>query len=230
MKAVLNRKGRPFSWSFSALEKYEICPSQYAALKFYCTVQETDNEANIWGQRVHKALEERVRDGKALEEGMKGFEKWARVVEQTPGEKRFEHQIAVDRSMKPVEWFSRQAWLRVVIDVLNVDGVRATLLDWKTGKVKHDPTQLALSSVVVSKLHPGVGEFNCRFVWLKHDHATGAVYQKRDLELVWEGISTRVERMEAAWASEEFPCNPSGLCRGWCPCTECIHWRPRRER
>lgn len=227
---VLNKKGRPFSWSFSALDKYETCPAQYAALKFYCTTQETDNEANIWGTRVHKALEERVRDGKSLGEGMEAFEKWARVVEQAPGKRSYEQQIAVDRDLKPVEWFSRQAWLRVVVDVLNLHETKATLLDWKTGKVKHDPTQLALSSVVVSQIHPHVEEFNCRFVWLKHDQATGAVYRREDLGLVWEGISARVERMEAAWATEEFPCNPSGLCHGWCPVTECIHWRPRRER
>ena len=229
MPAVLNKKGRPFSWSFSALDKYETCPAQYAALKFYCTTQETDNEANIWGSRVHKALEERVRDRKPLGEGMEGFEKWAAVVEATPGKKSFELQMALDRGLKPVEWFSRAAWLRVVVDVLNLHEARATLLDWKTGKVKQDRTQLALSSVVVSELHPEIEEFNCRFVWLKHDKATGEVYQKQDLKPIWEGIAARVERMEKSWATEEFPCNPSGLCRGWCPVGTCVHWKEKRR-
>jgi len=35
--------------------------------------------------------------------------------------------------------------------------------------------------------------------------------------------------MERAWNDQSFPCFPSGLCNGWCPVDECIHYRQRKE-
>jgi hypothetical protein len=51
----LNAKGKPFSWSFSAVNDFDTCPYQYAAKRYHCTVQFEDTPATIWGTRVHDA-------------------------------------------------------------------------------------------------------------------------------------------------------------------------------
>lgn len=52
---------------------------------------------------------------------------------------RVEQQIAVDKNWGPCEWFSKNAWLRTKIDVLDMQGkLKWKVIDWKTGKFKPD--------------------------------------------------------------------------------------------
>lgn len=44
-------------------------------------------------------------------------------------------EIAVDRAWKRVEWFSKQAWGRVKLDVLKLTPKRAEIIDWKSGNI-----------------------------------------------------------------------------------------------
>ena len=98
----LNARGKPFSWSYSALSEFESCPARYAAKRFYCTTVEAETEQQIWGIRVHKAFEERVRDGKPFPEDFPPtYEPWAKVLSQLPGEKQFERQFAVLKNHFP---------------------------------------------------------------------------------------------------------------------------------
>lgn len=52
---------------------------------------------------------------------------------------RVEVELAVDSRWKPVQWFSKDAWLRTKLDVLHFlkAGV-AKITDWKTGRFKPD--------------------------------------------------------------------------------------------
>ena len=54
------------------------------------------------------------------------------------------------------------------------------------------------------------------------------VYGPRKEGAFMNKMLPRIERMKRAWDAEEFPCFPSGLCVGWCPVTECIHFKERK--
>lgn len=227
---LFNKQGKRFTWSHTALNQFDTCPAQYAAQRYYCTTQQEDTEETIWGTRVHKGMEERIRDKKPLEEDLQPFEKWARVIEQADGEKFCEIQFAIDFYLNLVPWYDAKAWGRGVVDVLIYDEAKnkISVLDYKTGKLKDDPAQLKLFACFASLLYPQVEEFNCKYIWLKADTATGITLHKKELTKIWDETFKRVFRVQEAWEHEVFNCNPSGLCRGWCPVTECIHYKEKR--
>lgn len=224
----VNKKGKPFSWSPTAIDDFEGCPYRYAAKRFYCTTKDEPSEASIWGERVHKAFEERIRDGKAFPGGMEAFEPWARVLENAPGEKFFEREFAVNQRLEPCGWFDKNAYGRVKVDLLCVDGKKALVVDYKTGKPKADESQLKIYCWFILKEFPHVEEFNYKYIWLKTGKPTGGILSQYDALGQFINVVERLKIMEEAWRNENFPMNPSGLCRGWCPVEECPHWRAKR--
>lgn len=226
----LNAKGKPFTWSFSALVDYEGCPKRFAEKRFYCTTVEAESEEMRWGTRVHKAFEERIRDGKAFPEDFPAtYEPWARNLERLPGDKFFERKFAVRKNHAPCDWFDKNAYGRGVIDLLVIDGDTAVIVDYKTGKKKDDQTQLDLFAwFAVNEFDDRIKKVKSRYIWLKDNTTTGKELEYFDAKLVMNEMLPRIEAMERAWKEENFPCFPSGLCVGYCPVTECIHFKERK--
>lgn len=227
---ILNAKGKPFSWSYSALTDYEGCPARFAAKRFYCTTVEPPTEQTIWGERVHKAFEERIRDGKLFPEDFPTiYESWARVLEKLPGEKFFERKFAVRKNDYPCDFFDADVCGRGIIDLLVIDGDTAVIIDYKTGKKKDDETQLNLFAwFVVNEFDDRVKKIKSRYIWLKGNSTTGKELGYLDAKMVINQMAPRIEAMERAWNEENFPMCPSGLC-GWCSNDSCIHWFQRKE-
>jgi hypothetical protein len=230
LNTPLNKKNRPFSWSHSAVADYLGCPYRYAARRFFCNVVDEKTEESLWGDRVHKGLEERIRDKKPLPEGMEQYENWCRVLEQLPGKFYFELELAVDGRLEPCGWFDKNAYGRVRIDllILNEEEKTAIVIDYKTGKMKDDAEQLRLSCWFLSKMYPWIETFKYRYIWLKVNKPTGGEMNRREAMAIFTGTVETLKKMEQAWIDEDFPMNPSGLCHGWCPVNECPHWRKKR--
>lgn len=228
LDSLVNAVGRPFTWSFSALNDFDTCPRQYAAKRFFCTVKDDTNEANVWGTRAHTACELRLRDGVPLAEEFAEYEPYCAAILRAPGFLYTEQQVAFDRNFRVVEWFSPQAWGRAILDVLLVNDDTVWIWDWKSGKIRPNSTQLKLFAAVASLVHPDVERFVTRYVWLKHHSVTGEDFTAADLPGIWAQFQEKIRLVELAWRFQNFPCNPSGLFRGWCPVTECEHWRPKR--
>lgn len=224
-----NKKDRPFTWSFSAMQQFENCPYQYAAERFYCTTAREDTEATLWGTRVHTALEERIRDKKPLAGEYEQYERYAKAIESLGGEVRCEQQVALTRELKPVAWGDPQAWVRGIFDVAVKKDDTLILLDYKTGKVRPNSLQLKMFVALASTVYSDVKTYRTRYIWLKHQHTTSEDYTADDVDNIWAVLLDKAERMEEAWRTEVFNCNPSGLC-GWCSVTECLHYRERKQR
>jgi hypothetical protein len=225
----VNKKGRPFSWGFSALNNFEGCPARYAAEKFYCTVKFVENEAIKWGNRVHQAAEDHIDGIPEIidQEALKEVKKYAELFRSKGAEA--EVKIVLDRNMKPLTgqkaWFSKDAWYRGALDVVVTSGTKASYFDWKTGKnIKDDTDQLKICCAALSILRPELTEFSGKLIWTRHKEVTGGC----DLDLegvkkVWEDVLPRVKRMEDAWRSEVFNPRPSGLCKKYCAVLSCPH-------
>jgi hypothetical protein len=230
LSLLLNKKGKPFSWSHSAINDFLGCAWRYAARRFFCTVVDVKTEESLWGDRVHKALEERMRDKKELPEGMTAYENWCRVLEALPGKFYFELELAVDGRLEPCGWFDKNAYGRVRIDLLILDEATKTavVIDYKTGKMKDDAEQLRLSCWFLSKFYPWIETFKYRYIWLKVGKPTGGEMDRREAMSVFTSTVEVLKQMEKAWEDEEFPMNPSGLCHGWCSVESCPHWRKKK--
>jgi hypothetical protein len=128
----------PMPLSFSRLSTFEQCPAQFDYLYVSKRVQSTMNEASEYGDRVHKVLEAKgngsLDESTLTLEGKQSLERWGALVDKItsrPGEKLFEHQMAVNRQLQPVDWFAKDVWIRSIADVLVVDGDTAYCLDYK---------------------------------------------------------------------------------------------------
>jgi hypothetical protein len=230
--AVLNKKGKPFSWSFTALTNFEGCSARYAAEKFYCTTQWADTPQIIWGNRVHGTSEDMLK-GKPVTD-LEAYESVRKYVEAFLKQRALgadviaEQEIALTRDMKPVSWFAKDAWFRVKLDVVIVRGNVANLYDYKTGKFKDDPDQLKICAAAHSIVRPDIEVYNPKYIWTKDQVVSGCdAIAKKDIPGIWEGVLGRVARMEQAWAAENFPARPSGLCP-WCPIYDTCTYAKRR--
>jgi RecB family exonuclease len=217
--------GVPSKWmpvSFSRLSTFEQCPAQFDYLYVSKLVPNLSNEASDYGDRVHKLLEAKAKgelDESTLSvEGRQTLEQWGAVVDKIvsrPGVKMFEHKMAVNRELKPVGWFDADVWIRSIADVLIVDGKTAYCLDYKTGKVKDNPTQLQLFAAMVMWHFPEVEVVKTSFIWLKYNETTNATYERRFLNALWNAMKPRFEKVQETIDLGVFITKPSGLCP-WC--------------
>jgi hypothetical protein len=180
-------------------------------------IPDPPGEAALWGQRVHKALEDRVAERKPLPKGMEQWEGLAAKFDMVDGKKLTETKMCLNANMAPVTWFAKDAWLRGVIDVGVIRGEKAVLLDWKTGKRQPDNDQLKLFAAMGFCQWPFLTKISTSFVWLKDNKTDRDEFVTSDASAIWQDFMPRVQRMEIAFKQNGWPAKPSGLCAKWCP-------------
>jgi hypothetical protein len=212
------------AWTFSQLEKFETCPRQYYHVRVKRDIVEPPTEATKWGEKVHTAMEHRIKDGTALPEGMTQWEGLAKKLAALPGEKFCEVQMAVDKNFQPAEW--KQSWSRGIADLLVVNGDRAVNLDYKTGKRKLTH-QLMLYAGYTFALYPQVNVVETGFVWMKDKRVDKEPFTRDQVPMIWNTFLPKVRKLESAYERDAWPCRPSGLCRGWCPVKTCEFYKDK---
>jgi len=220
---------RPPMWSFSSAGQFETCPKQYAEVRVYKRIKEVMGVEASWGDAVHKSLEMRVKTGAPLPPAHEPYAVLADAIRQLPGTVVAEQDIALDMHLQLVQWMDPKAWLRGKIDILQINGNRALVLDWKTGKVKPKSDQLRLFALMVFATRPEVDMVRTAFIWIKHRQRTVAEFTRAQVDAMWEPFREKYHRIMWAHITGDFPARPSGLCNGWCPVTDCVHWKPKRS-
>lgn len=215
----------PTAWTYSSLDKFETCPRQYYHVRVLKDVKEPPTEATIWGEKVHTAMEYRLKDGTALPEGMTQWEGLAKKLEAIPGEKHCEVEMAVDSSFQPAPWGT--AWSRGIADLLIINGNTALNLDYKTGKRKLTH-QLMLYAGYTFALYPQIKYVETGFVWMKDRKIDKEKFTREDVPKIWGAFLPKVRRLESAYERNAWPCRPSGLCNGWCPVKQCEFYKDRK--
>ena len=217
------------TWSFSKLKAYQTCPHQYLEVKVLKHFQEVVHPTTAWGTRGHLALEERIRDGKALPEEFSYLESLAQTVESIPGDTYCEHELACTVEKLPTGFQSEDAWSRGIIDLFKFHDDTAVAIDYKFGKVK--PTaQLKLNALLIFANYPTVQTVKTRFLWIAARETTKGAYHRRDAEALWVEFERDAAQLLQAHADGVFPPKPSGLCkpngRGYAGCvvSTCEFW------
>lgn len=220
-------KKKKFTWSYSSLTSFETCPYRWYLTRWAKKVEEPQTESTLWGNRVHKALEERVKQNKPLPEDMEKFEPIVQtLIDFGKGAQvECEQKLAINKNFQKTGYFDHDVWLRSIADITITKGDKAFVGDYKTGKMANvpDSDQLALNSAVIFIHKPWVKSIVNAFVWLKERTISKEVFHREDLPAIWNKFLPRVRRMEQAIELENFPARPSGLCRAHCPCTQCPH-------
>ena len=212
---------RPFAWSYSQLKNFETCPRRYFHYNVEKDVVEPETDQLAQGNALHKHFEARLLKGTPLPLGFGMYEKLLAKVIAAPGDLYGEQKLAITRDFEPAAFFGRGVWLRTVADAAKVQGERAVIFDWKTGKPSDDETQLKLCAATMFAHAPEVQRVRAALIFVAHNATTQAEYLREDLPEIWAEILPRVRAMEKARRDKEYPPRPSGLCRRYCAVQSC---------
>lgn len=212
---------KPIAWSFSVLNGFETCAWRFYNISVVKTVTEKQSEQMLFGNRVHKALENRVKHKTPLPEDMARHEPMVLRLERAAlgGRIEAEQKMALDARFNPCTYFSKDppVWVRGVTDVSIFKGRAAFIGDYKTGVPKPESAQLRLTAAMVFAHHKHIDTIKNTFIWLKTDTTTSETFHRKDTSQLWQEFFPRVQRLENAHAQDRWPKKPSGLCRDYCP-------------
>lgn len=242
---------KPFTWSYSRLKNFESCGFQFLQKDVLRLHPEDESDQLKWGNRLHDALacaigtddnderDRRDRIKKApLDASLEEYQYWVDAVagKRAQGYEVYtEMALAIDNAFQPCPWFDARgtpprAWYRAKVDALAVNGEgHAKAWDWKTGKVKEDTPQLAMTALTVFAHFPDVHTVDTSFVWFGASSSirmcplTERTYKRADQAKIWAEIYPRVAGLAGAFETRTFNKNPGGLCQLWCPVESCEH-------
>jgi hypothetical protein len=221
---TVRNKPKSFAWSYSKLKNFESCPKRHWHVDVARDIKEEEGEALQWGNAVHTALAKRVAEGLPLPSTMQQFEKWAeRITTGGNASILVEQKLAIRKDFSGCSWFDSDAWYRGIGDVIKIAGSVALIVDYKTGKILEDGSQLALMAACVFAHHPEVQKVRAEFVWLKEDASTRADFSRNDMIQIWKSLWPRIEALEHAHNTLTYPAKPGALCKRWCPVNVCPH-------
>ncbi len=212
---------KPVAWSYSRLTNFEQCPKKYWHLTVAKDIKEAESEPMRYGKEVHKAIEQRISEGTKFPLHLTHLEKLVAPFASAKGTILVEQQLALNDSLQPTGWFDDDVFCRATLDYAAINGDRALLIDWKTGRISDDFTQQKLVAAVFFVFHPEVETAELAYGWLKSKQFTRDTLRREDVKHVWSGMLRRVKKFQHAYRNDEFPARPSGLCKRHCPVTSC---------
>ena len=218
----------PGPWSYSSLKLFEQCPRRYQAEKVTKEVPFTQNEAALYGEQLHKAAEEYIRDGKPIDPRFDFIQPYLDKLNAIEGVKFCELKLGVKRSdgrLVACDFFDPEVWFRGVADLVIIDGDRAWVVDFKSGKsAKYaDTRQLALMAAALFLKYPEVKKIKTSLLFVVSKEFIKEDFEKEYGLSVFSELNGLLTARDAAYASDVWIPRPNGLCRKWCPVKTCPH-------
>ena len=212
---------KPPVLSYTFLSTYWSCPKSAYHNYISKDLPRVESEAMRWGNRVHEAMDKRIK-GSPLPEDMQKWEPMVAPLAVIPGVQS-EQAVGLTREGTPTGFWDGDVWIRGKIDVLAVNGDRAFIADWKTGKKREDPTELQIFGLFVKELYPDVKVVIGRYVWLQ-DSSIGDVHDvSNEMPMYKKLYDAAYEVEKLIETGAEWIPRPNGLCRQWCPVLSCQH-------
>lgn len=211
------------AWSHTALKDYEGCARRYYEVRVLKKFPFQETEQTKYGNELHKAAEEYIRDGKQLPEQFAFVKDTLDALNARPGRKLCEYKMALTSDLRPCEWTSKETWVRGIADLLIVDddNLTAWVVDYKTGNNKYpDREQLKLMALMVFAHFPHIRKVNAALLFVVKNDMVKASYTVEDSDPAWWDYRERIARIEQAHATGVWNPRPSPLCP-WCPVTSC---------
>jgi hypothetical protein len=211
-----------FTWSYSHLKNFETCPKRYYHYQVAKDVKEEESTQLAEGHALHKAFELRLK-GTPLPFAYTMHEPLLAKVIAAPGETYGEQKMALTSTFQPSPFFGKAVWMRTVIDALKLTDETATVLDWKTGKVKSDMTQCQIMAATLFHHKASLQRVRTALVFTEHGEIESEEFTRSDLPEIWNEILPRVKQLVTAKQKQEYPAKPSGLCKRYCQVVSCPH-------
>ncbi len=211
---------KSFSWSYSSLTAFELCPAKY---HYDRTHKTPSGEAAEYGIAVHKAFEDYVKDQKPLPVGTRVHQKYLDKLIRLGPAPMTEKRIALNRNFQQVAWTDDSAWLRGIIDFMNVDLTAdlGILIDMKTGKRRLNWEQVSLQAAMARCANLWLTRLIIGYYWTKLKRSDVRKYQFPDVPNTWQTFIPRAAAMEEGVVNEEYSPKQNFLCRSYCDNRRC---------
>lgn len=224
----------PEAWSHTRLDNFENCPYQYQQNTVLKRFPFSETPEMIWGREVHKKFEDFLLKGSPLTADLDMHREFLQNFKDQPGELAGEERIALDTQMQQCGYFDKkvQVWYRGQVDARKRDRSRgfSHVLDHKTGKVKTDYTQLKSFAMWEFLTQPDIHTVKAEYYWTQIRGTNGETYYREQLPQIVAFFAEKLHRFADAYINDVWIKKQSGLCRGWCPVTDCEYWSPKRAR
>jgi hypothetical protein len=182
-------------------------------------VERETSPAMELGSKVHKAIEDRLGKGVELPPEAAQHEGLMQPIAAFPGEKHYEWRLGMRLDGTSCDFDDEAAWGRGIIDVALLNGPIALLFDWKTGRVREDPTELQIHAVLLRAHHPELRTVTGRYVWLREGRV-GQVHDLSDTVVTLARIRGQMEKFRTNMRTGDWQKRQNVLC-GWCPVYDC---------
>lgn len=221
------------AWSYSSIKTFDQCPKKYYHLKVAKDVKDTPGEAAIYGTMVHEAAELYVRDGTPIPEKFAYMRPIVERLAAIEGDKHCELKLGVrktDAGYEPCGFFDKGVWWRGIVDLVIINGTKAHMVDYKTGKsAKYaDTKQLDLMAGAMFVHYPELETIKSALAFVVSKDLITKEHKREELDSYLNVFADQLDRLEGAELSGVWNPKSGPLC-GWCPVVECAHHRPRRR-
>jgi CRISPR/Cas system-associated exonuclease Cas4 (RecB family) len=214
--------------SYSSVKMFENCGKQYHEVRILKKFKSSPTEATMYGERVHKAFEEFVRDKKPLPENLEHYRSFVEPLAGLSGEIRCEEKLGIRADFSPCGFFDSDVWFRGVPDYLAINPARtvARVGDYKTGKSSRyaDTGQLELMAAMVMAHYPTIEQVKGALIFVVAKDIIQANYTRAQLPEILSRWAGRASMIDSALDNGVWNARPGPLC-GFCPVDECAHHR-----
>ena len=219
------------AWSYSSLNTFKQCPKKYYHLKVAKDVKDKGSTATVYGQEVHTAAEEFIRDGKEVPKKFSFMDPILDSLNKIEGDKHCELKLGVaktDDGYRPTGFFDEDVWWRGIADLVIINGDTAHSVDYKTSKnAKYaDTKQLDAVAAALFIHFPQLKTIKSALAFVVSKDFIQKTHSSTDVELYFKTFQPDLERLEGAQESGVWNAISGPLC-GWCPVTSCEHYRKR---
>ena len=215
------------AWSYSSIKTFDQCPKKYYHLKILKDIKDTGSEATIYGQQVHKAAEDYIKDGVPIPEKFAYIRGVVEALGRKEGEKHTELRLGVkriDEGYEPCKFLGKDVWWRGIADLVIIDGDTAYSVDYKTSKnAKYaDVKQLDLVAGGIFTHFPQVDKIRSALIFLVSNDVIKKDHYREHMHNYLSTFDPLLDRLEIAEESGVWNAKSGPLCR-FCPVVSCEH-------
>lgn len=221
-----------FTWSYSSISTFEICPRKWWAEKVSKVAGWESNPAAEWGVAVHEELEYRAQDVapdiKPLPMNMSQYQGTldkVRALAAMSLESRFEYKMGLTADNTACGFDDADMFGRGIVDTyFKVREDTVFIGDYKTGGRYYGPT---LQPIVCAKMtfaaHPEINHIKTAWTYLKVGKNEVQDFTREGINDDFAAVTDVVQQMQRAIDNQNFPARKGFLCRSYCSDFTCPH-------
>jgi CRISPR/Cas system-associated exonuclease Cas4 (RecB family) len=221
------------TWSYSSIKTFAQCPRKYYHLKVAKDVIDKGSTATIYGQELHKAAENYIKDSQknkvAIDLKFAFIQELLDRLNAIEGVKHCELRLGIRKvgtTYEPCNFFDKDAWWRGVADLVVVQEELAFSVDYKTSKNARyaDTKQLDVVAAAIFTHFPKIKKIKSALAFVVSKDFIHKEHYSELRDSYFNTFSSELDQLANAHETGVWNALSSPLCK-FCPVYNCEHNR-----